>query len=1094
MRLSKHALTVLNAQYRSVLKKCLLINAGVFAFVGQAMADTYTPISGQEIVVNDNQTTSIESTWSGNTSSQGDGIFSYIPSISIGSGASLSLTQSRVLVGTKDTNNGKLSVNGTENSKSSVSLTNSSLDFSDGDGYDADVKMNYTDLKLVDSEMPVDGNLELKNSTFDISYAQNTNTDYQVEVYDLTLDATKVILDDNREQDTTLAAKNNLNIINGSEVNLSNNAVLAWNGQVYEDDGKGNDVCVAVNGEVNIKDSTLTLKDNSKLSIGMDDDEGADNNQAKLNISNSKIELKGSSSIEFYEFNKGNTSIEDSTISMNGGTSMLLNDLNLTNTQINMVGNSSITLNQLSLKDSSISTKGNANVTPSTTFALRAFSPFAAARETGLTEANFNGTEMIGSEKDNFDFDYANISIIDSDLETKGNLSITNSKLNFTCTGNDCAPEEDGPGIGLLGTNVTISNSDIVLGNKEAILEDYAYIGANKNFSIENSDITLNKNAILAYEGDLADGDGLFSIKGSNIILNDEAALNIGEKDITSKAPLKISDSEIELNGNSSIQFLGNNKENTTVKDSKITLNDESSMHLNDLALNDSTITITSENAKLEVTDVQLNNSAILGQNNVVTFKGDVEFSGLFDPAKAIVDGNVLTRKLADGGYDDDIAWTITKGTLKYDDDKILYEEGKHKLNSINFNGGTLDLVNGKASEIKLASLKLSETSNIKLDVDLAKEEMDRFVDTPVEGKATLNISKLNLVSDAKKETTEIEFTNNDKLKNAVNYENGKIQGYSPIYSYDVEYNDGNFTFTRGTGASSGDYNPSVYAGSVVGQTLATIQSTIAQTAFSSLNNILPQKDNAWVSVIGFDDTVDMKSFNNVDSEMYSVVGGVNSDVKHFNDFEATYGLYAGYINSEQKYDGNKINQNGGYIGLDSVLNKGNAELLASVNTGYIRNEDKHSFGNDKFDTYFTGIAAKAGYTYSLDNGLSVIPSLYAGYTFVNNEDYTSKSGVKIKNDNLHLFEVAPGVKVNKDFNNGWTGYAQAKYAFIMDNGGDADVNNINLPNISAKDYVEYGLGANKALNDSWSLSAEINRRDGGREGWNGNLNIKYNF
>ena len=256
----------------------------------------------------------------------------------------------------------------------------------------------------------------------------------------------------------------------------------------------------------------------------------------------------------------------------------------------------------------------------------------------------------------------------------------------------------------------------------------------------------------------------------------------------------------------------------------------------------------------------------------------------------------------------------------------------------------------------------------------------------------------------------------------------------------------------------------------------------------------MPQKDNAWVSVISFDDTVEMKSFSNVDSEMYSVVGGVNSDVKHFDNFDATYGLYAGYLNSEQKYDGNKIEQNGGYIGLDSVLSKGNAELLATINTGYIRNEDKHSFGTDKFDTYFTGIAAKAGYTYDLNNGLSVVPSLYAGYTFVNNEDYTSKSGVKIKNDNLHLFEVAPGVKVNKNFNNGWTGFAQAKYAFIMDNGGDADVNNINLPNISAKDYVEYGVGANKALNDSWSLSAEINRRDGGREGWNGNINFKYNF
>jgi len=453
--------------------------------------------------------------------------------------------------------------------------------------------------------------------------------------------------------------------------------------------------------------------------------------------------------------------------------------------------------------------------------------------------------------------------------------------------------------------------------------------------------------------------------------------------------------------------------------------------------------------------------------------------------------------------YADDIAFNLNNGgTLKYTDDKHLYDEtkhnGKYALNSITFNGGTLDIANGKASEIKLAKLTLSKDSNIKLDVDLANETMDRFVDTEVEGSAKLNISELKLVSDAKSEETSIDFTKNPELLAATNYTGATsgLKALSPIYSYDVEYDkeNGDFIFTRGGGSSVSDYNPAVYAGSVVGQTLATIQSTINQTAFSSLNNTLPQKDNAWVAVIGFDDTVDMKSFNNVDSEMYSLVGGVNSDAKHFDNFDATYGLYAGYINSEQKYDGNKIEQNGGYIGLDSVLSKGNAELLASVNTGYIRNEDKHSFGNDKFDTYFTGVAVKAGYNYDLNNGLSVVPNLYAGYTFVNNEDYTSKSGVKIKNDNLHLFEIAPGVKVNKDFNNGWTGYAQAKYAFIMDNGGDADVNNINLPNISAKDYVEYGLGANKALNDSWSLSAEINRRDGGREGWNGNLNIKYNF
>lgn len=769
--------------------------------------------------------------------------------------------------------------------------------------------------------------------------------------------------------------------------------------------------------------------------------------------------------------------------------------------------------------------------------------------------ASITESEIIGKENDDFIFDKAVVNITNSDIETEGNLSIINeSNLTFSYKAENWWEEEDGklaPGSGFLGTIVKISDSTLTLGEQNA-QNEHAYIGADKDFIISNSKIDLYGEAILAFEGDMERGAGKFEISnGSELTLNENSSLRIGEEGRTSKAPLIISGSKITMKDSSNISFEGNNKEATKITNSNIQMWNNSSMSLNDLSMEHSHILMKNSselslnNLTMEKSHIILNDastlnvenvkfdkgSSINGQNgsnkkNKIKFSGDVDFSGFFDPAEADVEGN-LTR----GGYDDEIAYNLNSGsTLKYTNDSSLYEDGKHThevneertgsekietingeditrktftdgkyaLNSITFNGGTLDIANGKATDIKLASLKLSKDSNIMLDVDLANEKMDRFVGTEVEGSANLNISKLNLISDAKSEETSIDFTKNPELLAATNYTGATsgLKALSPIYSYDVEYDkeNGDFIFTRGGGSSVSDYNPAVYAGSVVGQTLATIQSTITQTAFSSLNNTLPQKDNAWVSVIGFDDTVDMKSFNNVDSEMYSLVGGVNSDAKHFDNFDATYGLYAGYINSEQKYDGNKIEQNGGYIGLDSVLSKGNAELLASVNTGYIRNEDKHSFGNDKFDTYFTGVAVKAGYNYDLSNGLSVVPNLYAGYTFVNNEDYTSKSGVKIKNDNLHLFEVAPGVKVNKDFNNGWTGYAQAKYAFIMDNGGDADVNNINLPNISAKDYVEYGLGANKALNDSWSLSAEINRRDGGREGWNGNLNIKYNF
>ncbi|MBQ9738299.1 MAG: hypothetical protein IJV75_02150 [Alphaproteobacteria bacterium] len=54
--------------------------------------------------------------------------------------------------------------------------------------------------------------------------------------------------------------------------------------------------------------------------------------------------------------------------------------------------------------------------------------------------------------------------------------------------------------------------------------------------------------------------------------------------------------------------------------------------------------------------------------------------------------------------------------------------------------------------------------------------------------------------------------------------------------------------------------------------------------------------------------------------------------------------------------------------------------------------------------------------------------------------------------------------------------------------------NDIVLPNISLKDYVEYGIGASRGLSDDWTASFTLNRRDGGRQGWNGSVSLEYNF
>lgn len=1000
MKLSKNGIKVLTAQYRAVLKKCLLINMGLFFCAAGAMAadvlsmnggtrdingDTETAykFSGWQVNLGDSEFTGLDGIDTGksveeiaadlkkiadihytNLSGRPD----MVSKVELSNGAVLNLENARLMVDPEQDGD---HIDAIFVKASTINLKNSSLDASTDDGDKIfNTVFDKATLNLVSSELPIDGDVSFKNgSTLSIS-APNYFSEEEI---------IAMLKNDGNAQKIAEAihGKNVISMGTDSEgkehkfLALPSGVELAY---TNSDGTKGVINTDDMSGEQMVEVMRLTIDDSNFIIGG----EQASNDKDRARVSsdsqiiiqnNSNVILNNRGVLTFDESDDA----DDEEASPFGAPKLVIN-------------HSHVTLNDNS--ELNVANRGNATTTIE------------------------NNSQIFMN--DNSQMNLNAVTITDSQIHMKDNATLT----------------MDSVVLQKAAIHGTGTNKVIIAGENATTFEDTSLDVTDDNA------IQVNKN-------------GHFKIQAKN--------------------------SEVKIAGNSAdnsvIALEGGDGDLTTVD------------------INGGTQSVTIDGAIISA-----------NKDNVVNFEGNVNLNGLLDPLTANVANGVMTHTY----YADDIAFNLNDGgTLKYADDKYLYDTAKHNgdyaLNSITFNGGTLDIANGTASEIKLAKLTLSKYSNIKLDVDLANNKMDRFSDdTDVEGSAKLNISKLNLVSDAKSEETTINFTKDEKLLAATNYTGATsgLKALSPIYTYDVAYDkaNGDFSFTRGGGSSVSDYNPAVYAGSVVGQTLATIQSTITQTAFSSLNNTLPQKDNAWVSVIGFDDTVDMKSFNNVDSEMYSLVGGVNSDAKHFDSFDATYGLYAGYINSEQKYDGNKIEQNGGYIGLDSVLSKGNAELLASVNTGYIRNEDKHSFGNDKFDTYFTGVAVKAGYNYDLNNGLSVVPNLYAGYTFVNNEDYTSKSGVKIKNDNLHLFEVAPGVKVNKDFNNGWTGYAQAKYAFIMDNGGDADIDNINLPNISAKDYVEYGLGANKALNDSWSLSAEINRRDGGREGWNGNLNIKYNF
>ncbi len=442
----------------------------------------------------------------------------------------------------------------------------------------------------------------------------------------------------------------------------------------------------------------------------------------------------------------------------------------------------------------------------------------------------------------------------------------------------------------------------------------------------------------------------------------------------------------------------------------------------------------------------------------------------------------------------------------------------------------TLNTVNGVVGSFKPKAFKV--VSGVKLnyqaDVDLESKDMDMLDSDSVviEDGGKVNVSKMNVLRDnTADEEFRISFTTSEALMAAVTTDLTEVNG--PIYKYSVKYDNtsGEFVFgqkgedsgsddTGGTGGSDGgtgeeakpdDFNPSLYAASTSGHIIASLQQDILRTVFENLGGVSsnpsgaidhhePERGNLWASIFSVNDDIKFDSFETVDSNLTSVIGGFNSNEIAVGNNAVTWGVYAGYVFGEEEYTGNEIEQEGGYIGLNSTFKKENLFIGSTVQTGFMANKAEHTFGNDKYTAHWAGVAVKGSYAYQINDFGNLEPHVYAGYTFVNNDNYESKSGAKIDTKNLHAFEVAPGLRVNYNLTKSWIGFADAKYVFRTDNGGDTTADNIMLPNIGVDNYVEYGLGVKTAIQGNWSLSATLNRRDGGRQGWNGGLSVNYNF
>ena len=463
--------------------------------------------------------------------------------------------------------------------------------------------------------------------------------------------------------------------------------------------------------------------------------------------------------------------------------------------------------------------------------------------------------------------------------------------------------------------------------------------------------------------------------------------------------------------------------------------------------------------------------------------------------------------------------------------------------NNIDLQSGTLSMVNNQVGVAALNNVTLSGNTNFVADVDLANEQMDRITaNTYGTHNGNLNVVGMNLLSDSTKDVTEIYFAQPGLKNNVVNGmpktgeynlpSSAQTTFYTPIYKYNAIYDNrddgGYFIFDRvsagnNSGNASDNFNPAVLAPSVASQ--AGANATMNQTfnyafqnsdnfmtipylervaiktsnryalsptgdatdvgTFSPLFNAKNQTSSAWVKPYASFENIPLKNGPKVSNITYGTLVGFDTPIKSIkHGWDRAWTGYIGYNGASQRFSGVDATQNGGLVGGTLTLYKGNFFNATTVSTGAIVGDNRTMYGTDNYTMLMAGVGNKTGYNFEFKEGKIIIqPSMLLSYTFVNTFDYTNAAGVKIKNDPLHAIQIAPGVKFIANTKNGWQPYIGVNMIWNLLDKSKVSANDVRLPEMSIKPYVQYGVGVQKRFKDRYMAFGQAMIQNGGRNG-----------
>ena len=609
---------------------------------------------------------------------------------------------------------------------------------------------------------------------------------------------------------------------------------------------------------------------------------------------------------------------------------------------------------------------------------------------------------------------------------------------------------------------------------------------------IKNS--TFNSNVSVAGEGDRAWGGVIYN-DGDATIENS----TIENNSISGGNNTTVQGGAIYNTANGTVNIIGSNIENNkTVSTSENALGGG--------IYNLGTIII--ENSNLENNygaNGKLND--IYNDNGIITVQGDGTtniLSGIAGSGTVNKNGSGVFNL---GGINENYTgnFNFEEGTINLLKNASYFSAANTVFNDgVNFN-----MQNGQINDINYGNLTLNGQSNLFADANLQSKIMDTISANSINGSGNLFVKSVLIEGVPEGEKITIPFANST-LKNYVSYQNKTIE--TPIYNYFSSYDNksGDFNFTRE------GFNPSILVSPVAAQlggylvSLETYKNAFSnldmvmienqgvlggfenKNKIASVNNftfsplLIPEeRKGIWFKPYSVFENVPIKNGPDVSNVIYGgIVGGESNLIKLKNNWYSLYGAYFGYNGSHQAYLGNDIYNNGGLFGLTGAVYKKNFFSIVTANVGANSAKAHTSFGSDDFNMLNTGLAQKTGFNFPiLNNRLILQPSIMASYTFINTFSFTTASNVHINTKPINALHIEPSLKFIGNFKDYLQPYLAVSFAWNLIDKAKFQANDVYLPDLSIKPYVQYGFGVQKRFKDRVTAFFEGMIRNGGRNG-----------